>query len=36
MPLSSAYVLVGISPICAEVKTFITIHQNRFFMCIIV
>lgn len=30
MPLSSAYVLVGISPICAEVKTFITIHQNRF------
>lgn len=30
MPLSSAYVLVGISHICAEVKTFITIHQTFF------
>lgn len=28
MPLSGAYVLVGISHICAEVKTSITIHQN--------
>lgn len=34
MPLSSAYVLVGISHICAEVKTSITIHQNL--LCIIV
>lgn len=31
MPLSSAYALVGISHICAEVKTFITIRQNLFF-----